>query len=112
MPREKSLKKLKDVLRQKTRRTSGDSMTFIVNNLNQSLRGWFVYFQHIRPIWAFEKIDAWLRMRLRSILRKRDGGRGRGRGSDNVKWPNVYFVKLGLLSLETARAKIGQPSQR
>jgi RNA-directed DNA polymerase len=112
VPREKSLKKLKDVLRQKTRRTSGDSMAFIVNSLNQTLRGWFVYFQHLRPRWAFERIDGWLRMRLRSILRRRHGGRGRGRGTDHNKWTNRYFAKLGLFSLVTAHAKVVQSSLR
>ena len=112
VPREKSLKKLKDALRQKTRRNSGDSMTFIVTGLNQTLRGWFAYFQHIRPPWIFRDIDSWLRMRLRSILHKRAGGRGRGRGTDHNQWPNRYFANLGLFSLVTARAKVAQSSQR
>jgi RNA-directed DNA polymerase len=112
VPREKSLKKLKDVLRQKTRRSSGDSMSFIVVRLNQTLRGWFTYFQHLRPPWIFRDIDGWLRMRLRSILRKRVGGRGRARGTDNRKWPNRYFTDLGLFSLVTARAKVVQSSLR
>ena len=112
VPREKSLKKLKDVLRQKTRRNSGDSMTFIVNHLNQTLRGWFAYFQHIRPPGIFRDIDSWLRMRLRSILRKRAGGRGRGHGLDNSRWPNRYFADLGLFSLAAARAKVVQSSRR
>jgi len=112
VPREKSLKKLQDVLRQKTRRSSGDSMAFIVANLNSTLRGWFAYFQHARPTWVFQDLDGWLRMRLRSILRKRIGGRGRGRGSDNRKWPNRYFAELGLFSLETARAKLVRSSLR
>jgi RNA-directed DNA polymerase len=112
VPREKSLKKLKEVIHQKTRRTSGNSMAFIVNSLNQTLRGWFAYFQHIRPIWAFERLDGWLRMRLRSILRKRLGGRGRGRGTDHNKWTNRYFANLGLFSLVTARAKVVQSSRR
>ena len=112
VPRDKSLKKLKDALRQKTRRTSGDSMSFIVNNLNQTLRGWFAYFKHIQPTWTFERVDGWLRMRLRSILRHRLGGRGCGRGTDHNKWPNRYFAKLGLFSLVDARAKVVQSSRR
>ena len=112
VPREKSLKKLKDALRQKTRRTSGDSMSFIVNNLNPTLRGWFAYFKHIRPTETFTIIDRWLRMRLRSILRQRLGGRGRGMGLDHFKWPNRYFAKLGLFSLVDARAKVVQSSPR
>lgn len=112
IPRQKSLKKLKDALRRKTRRTSGDSMAFIVNSLNQTLRGWFAYFQHIRPAWVFTDLDKWLRMRLRSILRKRVGGRGRGHGKDHFKWPNRYFSELGLFSLVSARVKVVQSSLR
>ena len=112
VPREKSLKKLKEVLRQKTRRNSGDSMVFIVNHLNETLRGWFAYFQHIRPPGIFRDLDSWLRMRLRSILRKRVGGRGRGHGFDNSRWPNRYFADLGLFSLAAARVKVVQSSRR
>lgn len=112
VPREKSLKKLKAALRQKTRRTSGDSMMFIINRLNQTLRGWFAYFQHIRPSWDFVKIDGWLRMRLRSILRKRSGRQGRASGTDHHRWPNRYFADLGLFSLVTARAQLVQSSLR
>jgi RNA-directed DNA polymerase len=112
VPREKSLKKLKDAIRQKTRRTSGDSMAFIVNNLNQTLRGWFAYFKHIRPTDSFKRLDGWIRMRMRSIHRQRLGGRGRGRGLDHFKWPNRYFAKLGLFSLVDARAKVVQSSPR
>ncbi len=39
--RDKSLKKLKDTLREKTRRTNGDSLHFIITSVNQTLRGWF-----------------------------------------------------------------------
>jgi len=42
-------------------------------------------------------------MRLRSILRKRKKKRGRGRGCEHKRWPNRYFAKIGLFSLEQAR---------
>ncbi len=112
VPREKSLHKLKDAIRQKTQRNSGDSMASIVKRLNMTLSGWFAYFQHARPPWAFDKIDRWLRMRLRSILRKRAGKRGRARGTDNQKWPNRFFAELGLFNLRTARTKLVQSSLR
>jgi RNA-directed DNA polymerase len=111
-PREKSLQKLKDALRAKTRRTSGRSLTSLVNDLNRTLRGWFVYFQHCRPLWIFERLDGWLRMRLRSILRKRQGRRGRGRGLDHHRWPNRFFAEHGLYSLVTAHATAVQSLTR
>jgi hypothetical protein len=52
---------------------------------------------------ALGGIDGWIRMRLRSILRKRRGLRGRGRGKDHQRWPNRYFTKLGLFCLLDAR---------
>ena len=40
VPRDKSMQKLKDTIRQKTKRISGDSLMYIINNVNQTLRGW------------------------------------------------------------------------
>jgi RNA-directed DNA polymerase len=110
-PRKKSLAKLKDVLRQKTRRTSGDSLQFMVKRANQTLRGWYVYFQHSSYRNVFTDLDGWLRMRLRSVLRKRLGLRGRGRGRDNRRWPNRFFAEQGLFSLAAAHRKAVQSSQ-
>ena len=45
-PRKKSLEKFKDAIRSKTKRTNGTSLAVIVASLNQTLRGWFGYFQH------------------------------------------------------------------
>ena len=42
-------------------------------------------------------------MRLRSILRKRRSGRGCGRNRDRQLWPNEFFVRVGIFSLEDAR---------
>ena len=100
-PRKKSLDKLKDTLREKTRRTNGNSLKVIIQLVNQSLVGWFGYFQHSYYT-TFSSLDSWIRMRLRSILRKRKGGKGCGRGSDHHKWPNAYFAEHGLFNLTAA----------
>ena len=103
-PRQKSLEKLKEAIRQKTQRTRSGSMPQIIEETNRTLRGWFNYFQHsIANI--FGDLDQWTRGRLRSILRKRHKGKGRARGRDHQRWPNAYFVELGLISLALARAK-------
>jgi hypothetical protein len=52
------------------------------------------------------QIDQWVRARLRSILRKRRGGKGLSRGNDHHRWPNRYFDRLGLFCLLDARAKV------
>lgn len=100
-PRQKSMDKFRETIRQKTRRTQGRSMTAVIERINPTLRGWFEYFQHSH--WnVFSGVDGWVRMRLRSILRKHQGKKGRGRGSDHQEWPNAYFEKLGFFSLEKA----------
>jgi len=110
-PREKSLKKLKDTLRAKTNRTSGDSLTFIIAQVNQTLRGWFAYFQHCRS-YVFPPLDRWVRQRLRAILRKRTKRRGCAKGWDFHRWPNTYFAEHGLFSLATAHRSVRQSSRR
>jgi RNA-directed DNA polymerase len=100
--RPKSLRKLRECIKPKTRRNNGKSMDAIVADINRTLKGWFGYFKHVLPS-ELGEIDQWLRMRLRSILRKRRGGRGRGRGQDHHRWPNRYFTGLGLFCLLDAQ---------
>jgi RNA-directed DNA polymerase len=106
-PRRKALDKLKDKVRQLTPRKSGESMEATVTKLNDSLRGWFEYFKHSSRT-GFTGLDGYIRGRLRSILRKRAGKRGRGRGLDHHRWRNHYFTELGLFSLTQALASARQ----
>jgi RNA-directed DNA polymerase len=110
-PRKKSLAKFRDTIRGKTKRTNGHSLNAIIADVNRTLRGWFEYFKHSHRT-VFGDLDGWVRMRLRSILRKRAGRRGRGRGADHHRWPNAYFAELGLFSLTTAHALVVQSSRR
>jgi RNA-directed DNA polymerase len=100
-PRQKSMDKLRDTIRSRTRRTQGQSMEEIIHRVNPTLRGWFEYFKHSHRT-TFSDVDGWVRMRLRSILRQRQGKRGRGRGIDQKQWPNAFFERLGLFSLVKA----------
>lgn len=111
LPRPKSEDKLKDTIRAKTRRTNGDSLPFLIHGLNQTLRGWFAYFRHCNQA-VFQDLDRWTRSRLRSILRKRSGRKGRGRGKDHQRWPNRFFEEQGLLNLTAAHASYCQSSLR
>jgi len=106
-PRQKSLDKLKDAIRRSARRANGKSMEMIIAKINPKLKGWYGYFKHSHRT-TFRPLDEWVRMRLRSILRKRSRRRGRGRGADHRRWPNAYFGALGLFSLEAAHAKACQ----
>lgn len=102
--RPKSEQKLKESIRKHTRRCNKHSMKVIIERINPILRGWFGYYKH-----AYKgqhlKLDQWIRMRLRSIYRKRHRKCGRGRGSDHQRWPNRHFTELGLFSLQAARSE-------
>jgi RNA-directed DNA polymerase len=110
-PRDKSLKKLKDKLRVLTKRNNGQSLQVLISRANPVTRGWFGYFKHSHRT-TFTPLDQWLRMRLRSILRKRANRRGRARQRDNQLWPNAFFTTQGLFSLAQAQALARQPSRR
>jgi len=100
-PRKKSVKQLRDSIRAKTRRANGRSLDDIIRLVNRTLRGWFGYFKHSHRT-TFKPLDQWIRMRLRSILRRRCGLRGRGRGRDHQRWANAFFAARGLFSLAAA----------
>jgi RNA-directed DNA polymerase len=110
-PRTKSMQKIKDAIRAKTKRSNGQCLPAIIASLNPTLRGWFEYFKHSYRT-TFTSLDKWVRGRLRSILRKRQRKRGRGRGSDHQRWPNAFFAEQGLYSLKTAHEAACQSSSR
>jgi RNA-directed DNA polymerase len=110
-PRKKSLAKFKTTIREKTPRNSGHSLSWMINDVNQTLRGWLGYFKHAWRT-TFPELDGWIRNRFRSILRKRSGRKGRGRGLDYKRWPNAFFAAQGLLSLTAARDAAAQSSSR
>lgn len=104
-PRKKSLEKFKDSIRGKTRRNHGESLQAIIATVNRNLRGWFEYFKHSWKT-TFADLDGWVRMRLRSILRRRRKARGRGsRIADSRLYPNKLFAELGLFSMTAAHAR-------
>jgi len=100
--RPKSEKKLRENIRRKTRRCNKHSMPRIIETINPTLRGWFAYFKQASR-YQHQSLDAWIRMRLRSIYRKRHRKRGKARGSDHQRWTNRHFTDLGLFSLRTAQ---------
>lgn len=110
-PRQKSVDRLKERIRTLTKRTNGHSLECIITHLNRVLKGWYGYFKHGRS-WIFRALDSWIRMRLRSILRKRSGRKGRGRGGDHNRWPNAFFAEYGLLTMGEARARELQSLRR
>ncbi len=79
-------------------RPHGDALPKVIARVNRVIRGWGKYFQGgVRNV--PQKLEKWVRMRLRSILRRRDGRRGRGRGLDHHRDPNAWLTAQGLISL-------------
>ncbi len=108
-PRRKSLDRLKDKVPKLAPRRSGVSMETTIAGVNDTLKGWFGYFQHSYRT-PFAEVDAYVRGRLRSILRKRAGKCGRGRGTDPHTWRDHNFTALGLFSLTHAHVPVGRSS--
>jgi len=98
--RHKSIMKLRDTIRARTRRTSGVSLGVTIKRINPVLRGWFGYFKHASG--GMHTVDSWVRERLRSILRHQHKCPGRSGPGDRRRWPNAFFAKMGLYTLETA----------
>jgi RNA-directed DNA polymerase len=106
--RAQSLKALKDKIRQKTRRTRGDSVKRIIHDLNLTLKGWFEYFKQAHRT-TFKGIDGFVRRRLRALLRKQRKRPGFGRcHADHQRWPNAFFARQGLFTLHEAHALASQ----
>jgi RNA-directed DNA polymerase len=109
-PREKSEQRLRESVRQQTRRTEGRAIGQIISSLNRRLKGWVNYFQGGNGN-VYTRLDQWIRMRLRSVQRKRDRRKGRGGGQDHNRYPNAYWADLGLISLKAlAQGKLASPA--
>jgi RNA-directed DNA polymerase len=105
-PRDKSHKKITARLRELTPRKSGDSLEYMIQQINKTLVGWFNYFRHCH--WStFEPYDAMIRKRLRRMLLKRNR-RNRRRLPRTHRWPNAYFTDHGLYSLREAHNRFVQ----
>jgi RNA-directed DNA polymerase len=106
--RKKSLMKLKDAIRDRTRRLRSGTIQQVVVALNAVLRGWYNYFRHA-PLPTFRPLDEMVRRRLRTLLRRRDKRRGQGLcPADHQRWPVAYFAQLGLFTMSTARRAASQ----
>lgn len=97
-PRKKSVAKLRETIRERTRRLSGESMGAIIVSIHPTLRGWHGYFR-TSQLNALEGIDGWIRRRLRSLLRFRAKKAGISKGRENRTYPNRWFQEHGLFSL-------------
>jgi RNA-directed DNA polymerase len=74
-----SLKRIKDKIRDITRRNRGKSLSAIVQELNSVLPGWLNYFRHARMKNHLLELDEWIRRKLRCYrIKQRKRGRSIG----------------------------------
>lgn len=102
--RDKSLTRAHDAIRTATPRNSGDSLTDIIRHTNRWAQGWFGYFRSIHQS-IHHHLDGMLRRRLRSILSRRCGRERWGCGFAHRLWPNAYFDRHDLFSLERSHVE-------
>jgi RNA-directed DNA polymerase len=103
-PRQKSQFKLRESLREKLRRGRSGSIRQIVAELNPTLRGWYGYFKYSLPT-AMQRVDEWVRERIRHIIRRRHKRRGMVKGRERTEYPIAWFAAQGLFSLKNAHAQ-------
>jgi RNA-directed DNA polymerase len=124
----KAIARFKERIREQTRRTRGISLPQMVQELVTYLRGWLGYFGDCQTPSVLQRLESWLRRRLRSVvwkqwkrgqtrfkaLRKRGVSKdlaAQTAGSAHGPWrianspalalalPNAYFDSLGLPTL-------------
>ena len=95
-PRKKALKSFKDKVRKVTRRNQPWDIGFIIRELNPKIVGWGNYFGHGNVKGLFQKLDEWIRMRLRSCIEKKKAIK-----HQNQRIPNAVLQQKGLKSLLT-----------
>ena len=121
----KTVARFKERVRELTRRTRGISLVRMVHDLTEYLRGWIGYFGRCETPEVLDKLEKWLRRRLRSKQWKRGTTRYRElckrgiaaqdaaqtAGSSDGPWhlantpalkialSNAYFASLGLPDL-------------
>lgn len=63
-----ALSKLKDKIKELTKRRIGKSFKEVISDLNQYLRGWLGYFKYAETKSIFNELNGHIRRRLRSLL--------------------------------------------
>ena len=88
-PREKSVEKLRESVKAKTKRSRRDGLEEIIQDINKVLKGWFEYFRHSTEAQVFHDLDVWVAGRLRNVMRRRHQT-GSARCQDLS--PDAYFI--------------------
>ncbi|WP_372508809.1 group II intron maturase-specific domain-containing protein [Pseudalkalibacillus decolorationis] len=87
------MNKYKEKVRKLTRRQQGKSLEEVIVRLNKSIRGFANYFKIGDVKTVFDRLDKWIRMRLRAFIRRRRST------LSNQLIPNKRLEQAGLVSL-------------
>ena len=130
-----SIRRLKAKVRVIFREGRGRSLSQVIKDLNQFLRGWSQYFRLAEVKGIFEELDGWIRRKLRCLLwrqwkrvftraknlmqrgleesrawKSATNGRGAwwnsGASHMNEAFPKSYFDRLGLMTLLNRQRKL------
>lgn len=71
VPRNKSVKRFMNRIRQETRRSWTRDTKEMMNSINRVIRGWGNYYKHGNIKTLYSKLDSWIRTRIRLNLGKR-----------------------------------------
>lgn len=99
-PSSKSVRRLKDKVREQLGPGNQDPLPDVVRALNRLLRGWAGYFSHGSTFVAYRSVDAHVYERMRNFLRRRH--KVSTRGTRAFGWERI-FGSLGVLSLGAVR---------
>jgi RNA-directed DNA polymerase len=101
-PSSKSVRRLKDKVREQLGPGNKDPLPAVVRALNRLLRGWAGYFSHGSTFVAYRSVDAHVYERMRNFLRRRH--KVSTRGTRAFGWDRV-FGTLGVFSLGARRGR-------
>lgn len=93
-PGKKVLKEFKDKIRDITKRQQPWQVEKIINWLNEQIQGWGDYFGHGNVKKLFQRLDGWIRMRIRSYMEGKKAIK-----HQNERIPTSKLKKWGLKSL-------------
>jgi RNA-directed DNA polymerase len=87
-----SMKRLKERLQTLFQKGRGRNLETVIGDVSRIIRGWVAYFRFVEVRAGFEKLDEWVRRKLRVILWRQ------------WKKPNTRLKKLRELGLDPERA--------
>ena len=97
-----SLERAKERVRQITRRNRGVSLREVIDELNQFLTGWVAYYRHAACKSHLQRMDEWIRRKLRCLRLKQ-----RKRAGPSPSSSNNWACPSGALGSEHSAAKAG-----